>query len=101
MGQRLQLQSLFEELLGTRNVYFQPPENVTIQYPCIVYKRDYADTKFADNSPYSHTKRYQVTIIDQDPDSEIPDAVAKLPLSTFQRFFVSEDLNHDIYNVYF
>lgn len=101
MGQRLQLQSLFEELLGSRNVYFQPPANVSLKYPCIIYARDAADTKFSDNSPYSFTKRYQVTIIDQDPDSQIPNNIAKLPMTNFSRFFVVDDLNHDIYNLYF
>ena len=101
MGQRLELQILLEGLLGSRNVYFQPPANVQIQYPCIVYKRDNAITKFADNSPYRYTKRYMVTIIDRDPDSKIPDKVAALPLSIFNRFFTADNLNHDIFNLYF
>jgi len=85
----------------TSNVYFQPPTNVRLQYPCIVYHRDFADTKFADDEPYNHTKRYQIMVIDQDPDSEIPDKVAALPMSLFNRFFTADDLNHDVYNVYF
>lgn len=93
------LRSLLPE--GSKNVYFQPPSNITMQYPCIVYERDYAEDKHANNALYSHTKRYKVTIIDSDPDSVIPDKVAQLPLSAFQRFFVTEQLNHDIYNVYF
>lgn len=101
MGSRLQLQTLLEALVGTRNVYFQPPANVVMKYPCIVYQRDYAETNFADNSPYSRTKRYQVTIIDANPDSEIPDKVANLPMSAFTRFFAANNLNHDIYNIYF
>lgn len=101
MGQRLELQSLLETLLGSENVYFQPPENIQMQYPAIVYERDSVDTKFADNNPYSHTKRYQVTVIDRDPDSSIPDAVAKLPRCLFLRHFVADNLNHDIYGLYF
>src|SRR6188768_2836768 len=73
MGQRLQLQSQLEELLGSRNVYFQPPTNVQMQYPCIVYNRDSANSQYADDIPYRFTKRYQVTAIDQDPDSTIAD----------------------------
>ncbi len=37
-------------LLGSDNVYFQPPPTVKMQYPCIVYKRDYLNTEFADNN---------------------------------------------------
>jgi hypothetical protein len=99
MGQRLQLHQLLETF--TPNVYFQPPTNVQLTYPCIVYTRDFADTKFADDIPYDHTKRYMVTVIDRDPDSDIPDKVAAMPLTLFNRFYTVDNLNHDVYNVYF
>lgn len=96
---RLLLQALLEAI--TTNVYFQPPSNLAIRYPCIVYNRDQAETEFADNSPYRRTKRYQVTIIDQDPDSVIPDKVAELPMCLFERHFTADNLHHDVYNLYF
>lgn len=96
---RAQLQILLKTL--TPNVYFQPPENVKIEYPCIVYERDFADTKFADNRPYLHTKRYAVTVIDTNPDSTIPDQVAELPMCVFNRFFTAGNLNHDVFSLYF
>ena len=101
MGQRLQLQTLLEELLGSRNVYFQPPANVQMEYPAIVYSRDDIDTVFAGNLPYRSVKRYQVTVIDRDPDSEIPMRVAALPMCVFSRHFKADNLNHDVYNLYF
>lgn len=101
MGQRLELQTLLESLLGTRNVYFQPPANVQMKYPCIVYSRDASDTKFADNNPYHHTKRYQVTVIDQNPDSIIPDKIANLPMCTHNRFFTADNLNHVVFTLFF
>jgi hypothetical protein len=99
MGQRLELQELLETF--TDNVYFQPPTNVVMEYPCIVYRRDFADTKFADDKPYTSELRYAITIIDRDPDSEIPAKVAAMPKSLFNRFFTVDNLNHDVYNVYF
>jgi len=101
MGQRLQLQDLLEEILGTEEVYFQPPTNVQIQYPCIIYERDIAVTQFADNDPYRYTKLYQVTVIDRDPDSKIPDKVAALRMCLHNRFFAANNLNHDVFNLYF
>lgn len=98
---RLQLQLLLESVLGSGNVYFQPPSNVAMQYPCIVYQRDGENAKFADGSPYRRVKRYQVTVIDRDPDSDIPDKVGALPMCTFNRFFVADNLNHDVYQLYF
>jgi hypothetical protein len=101
MGQRLQLQSLLETILDSRNVYFQPPANVVMEYPCIVYKRDSMDVDFADDRPYNTTKRYQVTVIDRDPDSVIPDKIADLPMCRFSAHFVADNLNHDVYSLYF
>lgn len=99
MAQRLSLHQLLETFVD--NVYFQPPENIQLKYPCIIYKRDFADTKFADDKPYNHTKRYMVTVIDPDPDSEIPDKVAAMPMSLFNRFYTADNLNHDVYSVFF
>ena len=100
MGQsRIDFQAILETF--TDNVYFQPPDNLQLEYPCIVYKREYVTTTFANDKPYIHKKRYMVTVIDRDPDSEIPDQVASLPLSAFNRSFTTESLYHDIYRVYF
>jgi hypothetical protein len=99
MAPRLQLHNLLESICP--NVYFQPPTNVKLNYPCIIYHRDYAETKFADSISYNYTKRYLITVIDRDPDSNIPDQVAALPMTLFNRFFTSDDLNHDVYRTYF
>jgi len=99
MAQRLQLHEILKSF--TDNVYFQPPENVTLKYPCIVYQRDYADTKFADDIPYNFTLRYVVTVIDRDPDSDIPGKVASMPMCLYNRFFTADNLNHDVYRVFF
>lgn len=101
MGQRLELQDLLETILGSRHVYFQPPANVQMEYPAIVYARDDLATQFADNHPYRFTQRYSVTIIDRNPDSVIPTKVAILPMCIFNRRFTADNLNHDVYTLYF
>lgn len=101
MGQRLQLQSLLEVLLGSSNVYFQPPATSEMRYPCIRYEPDIADTAYADDLPYRRTKRYQVTVIDRNPDSLIPDKVAQLRLCKHSRFFTANNLNHHVFDLYF
>jgi hypothetical protein len=72
-----------------------------MEYPCIVYQRDAGDTKFADDAPYSYTQRYQVTLIDRNPDSDIRDKIARLPLCVYDRGFPANSLNHDVFNLYF
>jgi hypothetical protein len=72
-----------------------------MQYPCIVYARDGTHSEFADNSPYALTKRYQVTVIDRNPDSDLPDKVEELPLCSFQRYFAADNLNHYVFTLFF
>jgi hypothetical protein len=101
MGTRPELQTLLEDLLGSDHVYFQPGTNTTMVYPAIVYNRDYLGVEFADNIPYFRMTRYQVTVIDRDPDNSVLDKVAALPRTTFVRHFTTDNLNHDIYAIYF
>ena len=83
------------------HVYFQPPENIKMTYPCIVYNREAMDLKFANNGLYLDKTRYSVTLIDSNPDSPVLANIMKLPLTSFDRHFTSDNLNHDVFNVYF
>lgn len=101
MGLRVDLQAILEEIPNVAEVYFQPPASKALSFPAIVYERDGDDVDFANNKPYDRTKRYQITVIDRNPDSLIPDEVGKLPMSTFNRHFTVDNLHHDVYSVYF
>ena len=101
-ARRLELQAILENLVGDGgSVYFQPPSSIQMTYPCIVYNRDTAHNVFADNVPYRHTTRYQVVTIAKDPDSDIPDKVAELPMCTLIRTFIVDNLNHDVFDLYY
>lgn len=101
MGQRVDLQAIFEAIPGVQSVYFQPPANVQMKFPSILYHRDSSETLFAGNNPYRFTKRYEVTVIDRNPDSEIPDRVAALPMCVHTRTFAADNLNHYVFTLYF
>lgn len=101
MAPRLKLQALLKDLLGSSNVYYQPPAKLIMSYPCFVYARDLANVQFADNFPYRHTKRYSLTYITRDPDDPIIDKVDVLPLCTMSRVFTTDNLHHHAYNLYF
>lgn len=101
MAPRVELHALLEQKLGSGDVYFQPPTNTQINYPCIVYERAKIDTRFADNAPYNHTRRYTLTVIHRDPDNTVVDAIAALPLCVHDRFFTADNLNHDVFTLYF
>jgi hypothetical protein len=99
MASRLQLQTLLESI--AENVYFQAPTKGEMQYPCILYKRDNSRTEFADNRPYARAKSYEVTVIDRNPDSELPDVVEDLPYCSIDRVFAAEGLNHYVFTLFF
>lgn len=98
---RLQLDAILRTLLGSDNVYFQAPASMAMEYPCITYRLDDESARHADNKPYKRHRRYLVTVIDRNPDSDIPAKVADLPMCTFDRFYPAENLNHFAYKLYF
>lgn len=101
MVNRLELHEILCRILRSRNVYFQPPESLKMQYPAIVYSRDDIQNTFADDVVYMQKHVYQVIVIDKDPDSEIVEKVSKLPACRFDRHYISDNLNHDSFLLYF
>lgn len=101
MDRRPNLHTQLVNLLGSRNVYFQPPPSVQMRYPAIVYSRSDIDTKYANNAVYLNDVAYQIIVIDSDPDSEIVMKVANLPKCRFNRHYVSDNLNHDVFTIYY
>lgn len=101
MANRLDLQTLLEDLLGSRNVYFQPPESVKMNYPAIVYGLEDIKNTHADDRVYLSHKKYWVTLIDKNPDSSFVDMIAQLPTCQFDRHYTSENLNNWHFSLYF
>lgn len=98
---RVELQTILETILGSRNVYFQPPENLKLKFPCIVYELDSIEKREADNAKYQLNNRYTLTYIDSDPESDVPYELLNLEYTSFDRAFVSDNLNHWVISIYF
>lgn len=99
---RLELQSALQLCAGSQNkVYFQPPVNVQMTYPCIVYNYANDVTKWADDGRYFGRKKYDVTVIDRNPESVIPENVKKLPYCEIDRTYVTDNLYHFAFTIYF
>ena len=101
MERRLQLQTKLEEILGSSNVYFQPPENIKLRYPCIRFELAGIDTLRADDILYGSKSRYTVTLIDPDPDSEYIDKILALQYCVLDRPYMADDLNHYVFTLYY
>lgn len=100
MSNRLDLQAKFEAILGSRNVYFQPPESVKLSYPAIVYAIKDVETTFADNRAYLKAPSYEVTLIDKNPDNAFVEAILDIPYCTFDRHFKADNLNHYVFTLF-
>lgn len=100
MASRLKLHEVLCEVLGSRNVYFNPPSSVKMKYPAIVYNRKHIDNKHANNGVYIQSEVYEVTVIVSDVESEIVEKVSKLPLCSFDRNFKSNELDHNVFTIY-
>lgn len=101
MHSRLTLHEELVNILGSRYVYFQPPESIKMVYPCIVYERYDIDNTFANDDVYLSPRIYRVTIIDEDPDSEIVTRMSQFKTARFIRHMVVNNLNHDTFNIYY
>jgi hypothetical protein len=101
MADRLDFQSKLEELLGSRNVYYQPPESTKMQYDAIKYSKKNIRSTYANNAKYSMRDCYEVIVIARRPDHPVIKKILALPYSSYDRHYVSDNLNHDVITVYF
>ena len=102
MSRRIDLHSELLALLGSNNVYFQPPESVKLKYPCIIYNLDNFLPRFADDKTYLGKRSYQILYITKNPDDEmIEKLIDSFQLIRFSRSFTSDNLNHYSYTLYY
>ena len=100
MANRPHLQTVLEEILGSRNVYFMPPENVRMNYPAIRYSLGSIDKLHANDETYKLLTAYEVTLIDKNPDTEFLAPILALRYCSFNRFYRADNLNHWVFTLY-
>lgn len=89
------------KLLGVCDtVYYQPPETFKMTYPCIVYELSRDNLLHADDRAYRRKKQYQVTVIDRDPDSQLPDRLSELFNTGMERHYTADNLHHFVYTIF-
>jgi hypothetical protein len=102
MANRLNLHEELCDILGSRNVYFQPPASLKMKYPCIRYSLTGVDTKRADDRQYKNTKKYEITLIDTNPDSAFFDSILNhFSMCSFDRGYPADNLNHFVFSIYY
>lgn len=101
MKTQQELQTKLVELLGSNRVYYQAPESLKMEYPCIRYSKSDIESTHADNVKYSTNNRYELIVIDKLPDNEVIKKILDLPYTSFDRHYTANNLNHDVIIMYF
>lgn len=98
---RLNLQAKLEELLDSKHVYYNPPENLKMEYPAIRYSKNDIEDTYASNIKYISRDVYDLVVIDKKPDNPVIKKLLELPYSEFDRHYVADGLNHDIIRIFY
>lgn len=98
---RLKLQTKLEELLGSDNVYYNPPESKKMAYPAIRYARKNIDLKYANNAIYAMKDCYEVVVISTSPDDPVIEKILAMPYCSYDRPYKANNLNHDVFTLYY
>lgn len=98
---RLTLQTKLEDLLGSNHVYYQPPENLKMEYPAIRYSKSDEEDIYANNIKYLSMSVYDLVVIDKKPDNPVIKKLLELPYSEFDRHYVADGLNHDVIRIFY
>lgn len=101
MNRREELHQILVNLLGSNHVYYQPPESLKMEYPCIRYNRSYINTGRADNFSYRNMNQYTIYVIDKKPDNPVIEKILGLQTASFDRHYVQDNLNHDVLMIYY
>lgn len=98
---RVDLQYELESILGSRQVYFSPPESIKMSYPAIIYDLNRIDVIHANDKKYGKNRQYTVTLMDYDPDSEFVDKILDLPYCSMKTSYAKDNLKHFIFTLYY
>lgn len=99
MKTRLELHEKLVELIGNKNVYYQPPTNLMMKYPCIRYRQTDVDKFYADNKMYELYKKYEIIVLSKEPDHPVIDAILELPYTSFVNNYTSDGINHTVLSI--
>ena len=98
---RLKLDGVLRKILGSDNVYFQPPESVKMQYPCIRYNLAKIPVVHADDKAYLMNPKYVIVYISPEPDDETRFTLVRDLGVPIIQTYAKDGLYHYIYELYY
>lgn len=85
--------SILKEIVGN-NVYFNPPSNLKIQYPCVAYSINDILNKNADDEVYKQNIKYDCTLITKNVNDPLLKDLSKINTFRYSRHYVVDGLHH-------
>lgn len=111
MDRRIKLQNELEQEFGdfvaempdgSPAIFFQPPENIKLRYPCIIYELSAMNNLNANDKRYIGWKEYDFVIIDTDPDSKISEKMLDhFSKCRYIRRYMADNLVHDVVGLFY
>lgn len=102
MDKRLELQNKLQTLDGVNKIYYQPPTNVMLQYPCIIYNDQPGKAIKASGTLYNYTDCYELMYIGKKPNKQIiQELLSIFKYINFDRTYVYDGLYHYVFTIYY
>lgn len=87
-------------VLGTNQVFYEPPETVRMSYPSIVYSKGRINSMYAENKRYRNYTSYTIIVISKTPDLDVVNKILDWEYASYNRGYKADNLYHEVINVY-
>lgn len=94
------LRSILVDILHSDKVYYNPNESVRMSYPCIRFNLNGIRKDSADDGAYMKHRTYTIVLIHRDPDNLVVNDILDLPMCSFDRSYVVDNLYHFVFTKY-
>lgn len=91
---------LLRKAVDHDRVYFQPPENLKLGYPAVVFHLTKIKVDHADDVPYKGAREYMITLITKEPEPDALEEILKIPYTTLDSTYISDGMNHFVFTSY-
>ena len=99
MVSRQQLHDRLRLALGSNYVYYQPPENLKMNFPAIVYTLSDMSYAMANNKKYIKNRSYKVIVISHTVDPEVVSTLEDFDYCKFQQVYTADGLYHYVFRI--
>lgn len=97
---RKELQSALEGITGVNKVYFQPPESIRLEYPCIVYSIKNHGFNHANDDKYIGVDKYEAVLIQKTYNESLIKSILRMKFCSHDAEYLNDNLYHDAFTIF-